>query len=139
MADKEATVFVIDMGASMGKTTQGRTLNNLDWVMQYVWDKIITKVRDSQVKSLTERCFQGGRLMLLVSLDFVRTVSPLLRAINREKRTMSSAERHLITTSWCFCPSNSIPFHVIVTEVQNLDASNSVDTETLRSKQNRQG
>ena len=76
MADKEATVFVIDMGASMGKTTQGRSLNNLDWVMQYVWDKIMSKVRYSQVKSLTERCFQAERLMLLVSLDFVRTVSP---------------------------------------------------------------
>jgi hypothetical protein len=110
MADKEATVFVIDMGASMGKTSQGRTLNNLDWVMQYVWDKIASKVPYSLVQSLTERCFQGGRLTLLVSLDFVRIVSLPLRALNDEKRTMSSAAKNLITISWCFCPFNSISF-----------------------------
>src|SRR5579859_5352477 len=44
MADKEATVFVIDLGASMGKKTQGREMTNLDWSMQYVWDKITAKV-----------------------------------------------------------------------------------------------
>jgi ATP-dependent DNA helicase 2 subunit 2 len=44
MADKEATVFVIDMGASMGRHNQGRELNDLEWSMQYVWDKITAKV-----------------------------------------------------------------------------------------------
>ena len=45
MADKEATVFVIDLGASMGYREQGRELTNLEWAMQYVWDKIVAKVR----------------------------------------------------------------------------------------------
>ncbi|KAI9736792.1 MAG: ATP-dependent DNA helicase II subunit 2 [Cirrosporium novae-zelandiae] len=42
MADKEATVYIIDMGASMGKG-RGETIT-LDWTMQYVWDKITTTV-----------------------------------------------------------------------------------------------
>lgn len=44
MADKEATVFVIDLGASMGKRSQGRNVTNLDWCMDYVWNKISVKV-----------------------------------------------------------------------------------------------
>lgn len=40
MADKEATVFILDLGASMAQTGNGRTESNLDWSMRYVWDKI---------------------------------------------------------------------------------------------------
>lgn len=40
MADKEATIFVLDLGSSMGKTHSGRTESDLDWSMRYVWDKI---------------------------------------------------------------------------------------------------
>jgi ATP-dependent DNA helicase 2 subunit 2 len=44
MADKEATVFVIDLGVSMAEKSQGREKSNLDWSMQYAWDKITAKV-----------------------------------------------------------------------------------------------
>jgi len=44
MADKEATVFVIDLGASMGKKHNGRDVTDLEWAMKYVWDKIATMV-----------------------------------------------------------------------------------------------
>jgi ATP-dependent DNA helicase 2 subunit 2 len=44
MADKEATVIVIDLGASMARHDQGREISNLEWAMQYVWDKITAKV-----------------------------------------------------------------------------------------------
>lgn len=40
MAGKEATVFILDLGASMGETNGGRNETNLDWSMRYVWDKI---------------------------------------------------------------------------------------------------
>lgn len=40
MADKEATVYIIDMGKSMGKKSNGRDLSDLDWGMTYVWEKI---------------------------------------------------------------------------------------------------
>ncbi|KAJ9221879.1 hypothetical protein DTO027B5_4632 [Paecilomyces variotii] len=44
MADKEATVYIVDVGKSMGRKRNGRDLSDLDWAMQYVWDKITTTV-----------------------------------------------------------------------------------------------
>ncbi|MCJ1314220.1 ATP-dependent DNA helicase II subunit 2 [Agyrium rufum] len=44
MADKEATIFIIDVGASMGETHGGRTQSDFDWAMTYVWDKITSIV-----------------------------------------------------------------------------------------------
>jgi ATP-dependent DNA helicase 2 subunit 2 len=44
MAEKEATVYIVDVGASMGGCHGGRTISDLDWAMQYVWDKITTTV-----------------------------------------------------------------------------------------------
>ena len=44
MADKEATVYIVDMGASMGEKNQGREESDLEWAMRYVWDCITTTV-----------------------------------------------------------------------------------------------
>ncbi|KIW99718.1 uncharacterized protein Z518_11131 [Rhinocladiella mackenziei CBS 650.93] len=38
--EKEATIYVIDLARSMGQTRSGRDLSDLDWALQYVWDKI---------------------------------------------------------------------------------------------------
>ncbi|PNY23283.1 ATP-dependent DNA helicase II subunit 2 [Tolypocladium capitatum] len=40
MAEKESTVFILDLGASMAQTNSGRKESDLDWSMRYVWDKI---------------------------------------------------------------------------------------------------
>ncbi|PHH63602.1 hypothetical protein CDD81_5694 [Ophiocordyceps australis] len=40
MAEKEATVFILDLGASMAEKRGGRDESDLDWSMRYVWDKI---------------------------------------------------------------------------------------------------
>lgn len=44
MADKEATVYIIDVGQSMGEIRHGRDESDLDWSMRYIWDKIATTV-----------------------------------------------------------------------------------------------
>ncbi|OJJ51346.1 hypothetical protein ASPZODRAFT_127412 [Penicilliopsis zonata CBS 506.65] len=44
MADKEATVYIVDVGKSMGKHRHGRAKTDLEWGMEYVWDKITTTV-----------------------------------------------------------------------------------------------
>jgi len=44
MAEKEATVYIVDIGKSMGKKNQGRKQTDLDWSLQYVWDRITTTV-----------------------------------------------------------------------------------------------
>ena len=45
MADKEATVYIVDVGRSMGECHNGRSVTDLEWAMQYVWDKITHTVR----------------------------------------------------------------------------------------------
>ncbi|QUC19766.1 uncharacterized protein UV8b_04007 [Ustilaginoidea virens] len=40
MAEKEATVFILDLGAPMAEKHSGREESNLDWCMRYVWDKL---------------------------------------------------------------------------------------------------
>ncbi|KAL1633653.1 ATP-dependent DNA helicase yku80 [Neofusicoccum ribis] len=42
MADKEATVYIVDVGKSMGEKNGGRSETDLEWCMKYVWDKITT-------------------------------------------------------------------------------------------------
>ena len=44
MADKEATVYIIDLGRSMRERNGGRPQSDLDWSMTYVWDKITATV-----------------------------------------------------------------------------------------------
>jgi hypothetical protein len=44
MADKEATVYIVDVGRSMGRKHQNRDETDFDWAMRYVWDKITTTV-----------------------------------------------------------------------------------------------
>ncbi|KAI6359885.1 hypothetical protein MCOR25_006928 [Pyricularia grisea] len=48
MADKEATVYVIDLGSSMGDCNNGRTESDLDWSMRYIWDKLCTTTAASR-------------------------------------------------------------------------------------------
>jgi hypothetical protein len=40
MAGKEATVYIVDQGSSMGECHNGRIETDLDYGMRYVWDKI---------------------------------------------------------------------------------------------------
>lgn len=42
MADKQATIYIVDQGKSTGERHNGRIENNLDYAMTYVWDKITT-------------------------------------------------------------------------------------------------
>ncbi|KAJ5878859.1 hypothetical protein N7455_002324 [Penicillium solitum] len=44
MAEKEATVYIVDMGRSMGEHHHGRPMTDLEWTMQYVWDRITATV-----------------------------------------------------------------------------------------------
>ena len=44
MADKEATVYIVDVGRSMAKSRNGRSESDFDYAMRYVWDKITTTI-----------------------------------------------------------------------------------------------
>ena len=60
MAGKEATVYIVDCGRTMGESSHGRKESNLDWALQYVWDKITTTI-------------QTGRKTLLAGVVGLRT------------------------------------------------------------------
>ena len=40
MADKEATVYIVDCGKSMREVRHGRKQSDFDWAVTYVWDKV---------------------------------------------------------------------------------------------------
>lgn len=44
MADKEAVVYIVDVGESMADCHNGRIESDLDFSMRYIWDKISTTV-----------------------------------------------------------------------------------------------
>ncbi|KAJ5582505.1 hypothetical protein N7535_001125 [Penicillium sp. DV-2018c] len=52
MAEKEATVYIVDMGRSMGEHHHGRPMTDLDWAMRYVWDRITTTVATGRKTAL---------------------------------------------------------------------------------------
>ncbi|GLB05411.1 ATP-dependent DNA helicase II subunit 2 [Aspergillus tubingensis] len=52
MADKEATVYIVDCGKSMGERRHGREVTDLDWAMQYVWDRITGTVATGRKMAL---------------------------------------------------------------------------------------
>lgn len=51
MADKEATIFILDLGSSMDQSHNGRSESDLDWSMRFMWDKI-TDVVSANRKTL---------------------------------------------------------------------------------------
>jgi hypothetical protein len=44
MAGKEATIYILDLGKSMSEKRHGREQSDLDWALEYVWDKITNTV-----------------------------------------------------------------------------------------------
>lgn len=60
MAEKEATVYIVDMGRSMGEHHHGRPMTDLEWAMQYVWDRITTTVCDLTLFNARQLTILGG-------------------------------------------------------------------------------
>lgn len=50
MADKQASVYVLDVGREMGETHNGRSETDLEFAMKYIWDKITSTVRACPVR-----------------------------------------------------------------------------------------
>lgn len=50
MAEKQASVYVVDLGRSMAGKHNDRSETDLEYAMQYVWDKITSTVPRYLVK-----------------------------------------------------------------------------------------
>ncbi len=57
MAEKEATVYIVDVGHCMNEKHNGRKQSDFDWTMTYVWEKMTSTV------GTLRRCFLRGTLM----------------------------------------------------------------------------
>jgi ATP-dependent DNA helicase 2 subunit 2 len=44
MADKQASIYIVDVGKSMGAKRHGRTETDLEYALRYIWDKTTTTV-----------------------------------------------------------------------------------------------
>jgi len=44
MADKQASVYIVDLGCSMGERHSGRDETDLEFAAKWVWDKITSTV-----------------------------------------------------------------------------------------------
>ncbi len=42
MSDKQATIYIVDLGSSTGECNSGRVESDLNYGMRYIWDKIAT-------------------------------------------------------------------------------------------------
>lgn len=60
MADKEATVYIVDVGKSMQARRHGRSVSDFDWEMTYIWDKITSTVSCSRGLSKIFLTMVGG-------------------------------------------------------------------------------
>lgn len=52
MAEKEATVYIVDVARSMSKSHGGRDVSDLEWSLQYVWEKITNTVSTDRKTAL---------------------------------------------------------------------------------------
>lgn len=57
MAEKEATVYIVDVGKSMDERHNGREVTDLEWAMQYIWDRITSTVN---IANLPKRILLTG-------------------------------------------------------------------------------
>lgn len=62
MAGKESTIYILDLGRSMGERRHGRDHTDLDWALDYVWDKITTTVCRRFLGNLVRGAMQMRRI-----------------------------------------------------------------------------
>jgi hypothetical protein len=63
MAGKEATIYILDLGKSMSEKRHGRNQTDLDWALEYVWDKITNTVSRRSFGDLVRITSRSGTCM----------------------------------------------------------------------------
>ena len=59
MADKEATIYIVDVGSSMGAKRNGREQSDLSFAMNYIWEKLSSTVRKTHTYREFADCFRS--------------------------------------------------------------------------------
>ncbi|KAK4173952.1 SPOC like C-terminal domain-containing protein [Triangularia setosa] len=104
MADKEATVYVVDFGESMADCHNGRVESDLDFGMRYVWDKISTTVAASRktwtigfvglnTNETDNDLANGGELEGYDNISVLQPIGPMSMTELRELRSKVQPSR----------------------------------------------
>ncbi|KAH6212758.1 ATP-dependent DNA helicase II subunit 2 [Parastagonospora nodorum] len=100
MAGKEATVYILDLGKSMGEKRHGRYQTDLDWALEYVWDKITNTVATGRKSALmsvigcrTDETDLGGVMEEAEGYENLRVFSELKQFLLGDIRTLQDQLR----------------------------------------------
>ena len=111
MAEKEATVYIVDVSRSMSKCNQGREISDLDWALGYIWEKITTTVGTGRKtallgvlglgteKSLNDMAANGDEAYNHISLlqPIAQILMPDLRALPGKLKTSNTNSRDALS------------------------------------------
>ncbi|KAF2114408.1 SPOC like C-terminal domain-containing protein [Lophiotrema nucula] len=126
MAQKEATVYILDLGRSMGEKDYGRSKTNLDWAMDYVWDKITTTVSTGRKTALmgvigfrTDETDLGGLVDEEDGYSNIRCFSPLKQFLLPDIRELQQQIRPSGTNNGDVLSALAIAVQMIKTQTYN--------------------
>lgn len=83
MADKAATIYIIDVGQSMGEKNNGREQTDLEFALQYVFDKITTTISNGRKTDMigTIAMRTDGRLLFCDLMGLRGTLSDVVGVV----------------------------------------------------------
>nr|POF17338.1 atp-dependent dna helicase ii subunit 2 [Quercus suber] len=102
MANKEATVYIVDCGQTMGEISYGRSATNLEWALEYVWDKITSTVATGRKTAMvgvvglrtdtTKNTLEADEdyQHITVLQDISQILMPQLRHLSHELKTSTT-------------------------------------------------
>lgn len=99
MADKEATVFVVDVSHHMARRPAGHDGTALEWCLEYIWDKLGIKVMASRKTDYVAVIAVGSAetdhaMGDEESYQHIRVILPFPRRTNDDLRSYTY-DRHL--------------------------------------------
>ncbi|EOA90274.1 ATP-dependent DNA helicase yku80 [Exserohilum turcicum] len=122
MAGKEATVYILDLGRSMGKKRHGRDQTDLDWALEYVWDKITNTVATGRKTALmsvigcrTDETDLAGTIEEEEGYDHIRVFSTLKQYLLGDIRNLQQHLRPSRTDNGDLLSALAVAIHMIDT------------------------
>ncbi|KAF1834420.1 SPOC domain-like protein [Decorospora gaudefroyi] len=120
MAGKEATVYILDLGRSMGEKRHGRDQTDLEWALEYVWDKITTTVATGRKSALmsvigyrTDKTDLGGIMEEAEGYENIRVFSKLKQYFLGDIRNLQEHLKPSKTNNGDLLSALAVAIHMI--------------------------
>jgi hypothetical protein len=86
MAGKEAVIYILDLGKSMGEKRHGRDQTDLDWALEYVWDKITNTVSRRSYGDLVRMSWSSRSKSCIKKIVITHDTDPVIGCDRPQKR-----------------------------------------------------